>query len=103
MYSMWNWKTAKSLGKFLCFGASGEVSVRDLIGTCDDALVLRKEQLFFSYWPPQETVPLDRKARLFMAKLIHRRLHKEFVEWRQQHKIRTPSLKAHEAQIEEVV
>lgn len=102
MYSM-NWKTTKSLGKFLCFGAAGEPCVRELIGMDDKWFVLRKPKTSYSFWPPEEVVPLDRKARLFMAKLIHRRLHKGFVEWRQQYKIRTPSLKAHEVRLEEVV
>lgn len=122
--------SAKPLGRFLCFAADGEPIVRDLIGidihgsfryghvwfrTGRDLvsyplpregifLVLRSlDKKMFSFWDPQEVVPLDRKARVFMAKTIHRQLRTEFIDQRRAHRIRKPSLKVHAARIEELV
>jgi hypothetical protein len=100
---MRDWKTLPSMGRFLCFGAAGEPCVRNLIDVDRDKMLVLRAETCYSYWDPQDVVPLDQRARLFMAKWIHTRLHNEFIQWRRKYRIRKPSLKAHAAQIVKVM
>jgi hypothetical protein len=98
----------KPRAKFLCFGAAGEVCVRELIQVGDwlgpsTLCLLDVRGGYHSYWPLKEVVPLNREARLFMAKAIFRAEREEFVRWRREKFIHDPSLKTHYKRIEEVV
>ena len=98
----------KPRAKFLCFGAAGEPCVRELVAVTDmlgpytlDLLDVRGG--YHAWWPLNEVVPLNREARLVVARAIFRTQREEFVRWRRDKFIHDPSLKTHYKRIEEVV
>lgn len=89
--------------KFLAFGAAGQITIRECVAVYYLSgeyiyLDLRggtKGNYYFARWKIGEVIPMNRKARRFLAELIWESQKKEFKYWRGQERRGTfPSFKS---------
>jgi len=78
--------------KFLAFGAAGEITVReaesfDLVDWEGPVILLYLRAVgYTSSWRLESVVPLNKKARRLMAKLIWKRDKSKYAEWREKYR-----------------